>query len=276
MDWFHITHIWAEKSYGKICFKFRFQKLNLATKSWWAPADSPMPAVSRNYDIKAPHLTCVACNQDSSQVYQQGWMCLNEDCTAFWTLNGQAPPMTLIFSASFLKERTPWPMGIKPFYDLKPAPLIIDEGNPELAYSLASWKGMVCPKCGRCNSRIHWRQWMCGSVDCDFTHRIQVKTLSPLSVLPDHGMEYAGHAIPMDEFEKSFIRCNSELHGDWRVETYEIFPGNTVTHFQANRTINHKPGGAHDMFRAMQEADIGLQRFALKTSPGGLSQSHNL
>ena len=264
MDFFQVTDIWAEKSNSKTCFKFRFEKIDLSTKSWWAPAGSPLPVRS---DQKALRRMCTQCGKSNAQVFQNGWMCLNDGCRHFWQLNGQPAPAQLAHNPLFLNERTVWPSHIKPPFPLRPDLLVADNKNDvNLAVSRASWKGMACPKCGRCNSRTRWDAWRCQTIECGFTHGIKHTIIDPHTVLPDHGVESAGHALPQDKHLDPVTLREPEYIGDWRVHTYDLLPGNHVTHFMANGTLNHKPGGAHDMFKALQRADIGLQRFALAMS----------
>lgn len=269
MDWFQVTHIWPEKSNRKTCFKFRFEKLDLKSKSWWAPLHSPEPPMDRDFKTKTACHTCVSCTQESVQVFQQAWICLNETCILFWTVNGSEPPAGLTYNPTFLTERSPWPSHNRPSFLLMPEPFKVDPGHPELSYSRASWKGMVCPLCGRCNSRTKWRELRCATQDCGFWQQIQLTTLSPMSVLPDHGVELHGNALPHDRWDRSVITLsNVQFLGHWRIQTYEISSGNIITHFHSNGPLNRMAGGAHDMFRALQEADIGLQRFPLTSSPG--------
>lgn len=269
MGWFQVTHIWAEKSNRKICFKFRFEKLDLKSKSWWAPYNTPNPPTKRDFKTKTACRTCVSCTQESIQVFQQAWICLNETCVSFWTVNGSEPPADLTYNPIFLSERSQWRKCIKPPFPLKPVPFTVDPGHPELDYSLASWKGMVCPNCGRCNSRTLWREWRCSTKGCGFWQKIQLTALSPLSVLPDHGVEFVGNALPQDKWDDNIVTMHeSQFYKHMRVHTYEFLNGNVIKHFHSNGPRNHKPGEAHDMFRALQEADIGLQRFPLASSPG--------
>lgn len=268
MGWFQVTHIWAEKSNGKTCFKFRLEKIDLKSKSWWAPSNTPMPPTDRDFVTKTECCTCVKCTVESIQVFQQTWMCLNEACPLFWTVNGGKPPAGLTYNPTFLSERSEWPKRIKPPFPLRPAVFTVDPGHPELAYSLASWKGMVCPNCGRCNSRILWRKWRCATQGCGFWHDIQLTPVSPLSVLPNHGAEYVGMAAPQDTWDTKIVQmCRLDFFNRWRIHTYEILPGNIITHFHSNGPLNNVAGGAHDMFRALQDADMGLQRFPLTSSP---------
>ena len=264
LDFFQVTDIWAEKSNGRTCFKFRFEKIDLATKSWWAPAGSPLPERSGE---KALRQACTQCNKSNSQVFQNGWMCLNDACNRFWQLNGQPAPAQLTYNPLFLNERTVWPSHIKPPFPLRPVLLVADnKADVNLAVSRASWKGMACPECGRCNSRTFWDAWKCQTAECGFTHGIKHTIIDPHTVLPDHGVEFAGHALPQDKHVDPVMLREPEYIGDWRVHTFDLLPGNHVTHFMANGTLNNKPGGAHDMFKALQGVDVGLQRFALAMS----------
>lgn len=273
MDWFKVTDVWAEKFNDKVCYKFRFEKIELEKKSWWAPKDSPLPPSTRIFDAQAPLAGCLGCRSISKEIYQDGWMCLNEKCLAFFTLNGRTPANPP-YSVEFLNERSQWPESIK-LGSLKPEPLLIDPGSANLNYSRASWKGMVCPQCGRCNSRVHWARWECQTKSCGFSHDIQLTPLSHMSVLPSHGFQGTGHAVPQDRHAHPIILHEPAFLGDWRIHTFEVMAGTqsgtVVTHFHANALVNQISGGANDMFRALQEADLGLQRFPLKSSPGKLA-----
>lgn len=270
MDWFKVTDVWAEKFNGKVCYKFRFEKIELDKKSWWAPKGSFPPPPTRIFGAQAPLATCLGCRCISKKIYRDGWMCLNEKCLAFFTLNGQTPESPY-YSVEFLNERSQWPNTIK-LGSLKPEPLLIDPGNASFNYSRASWKGMVCPQCGRCNSRVHWARWECPTEGCGFSHDIQLTPLSHTSVLSSHGLQGTGHAVPQDKHTDPIILREPAFLGDWRIHTFEVMAdiqaGALVTHFHANTLVNQESGGANDMFRALQEADLGLQRNPLKNTRG--------
>lgn len=266
MDWFQVTDVWPEMSNGKRCFKFRFEKLDLAMKSWWAAEGTPDPPKIRNFSTKALREECGFCDQESPQIFQEGWICLNENCSEFWSIDGEDAPAELSYDSLFLGERTAWPKNIKPPFSLKPALLETDMGN-DAAYAVSRvcWKGMACPKCGRCNSREHWNEWRCRTKDCDFTYNVKQSVLSPRAVLEVHEVEFIGTALPQDTFTTPVTEQVSFMD-NWRLHTYNILPGNVITHFSANSIINKRPGGPHDMFLALQGADMGLQRFPLKNS----------
>lgn len=272
MDWFQVTYVWAEKFNGKVCYKFRFEKIELEKKSWWAPKGSPLPPSTRNFDTQAPLYSCVCCHSMSKEVYRDGWMCLNEKCARFFMLNGQTPANPS-YSVKFLNERSEWPKSIR-LGSLKPEPLMIDQGNASFNYSRVSWKGMVCPQCGRCNSRVHWARWECHAESCTFSHDIQLTPLSHKLVLSSHGFQGNGHAVPQDKHANPIMLREPAFLGNWRIHTFEVMAGThscaVVTHFHANTLINQMSGGANDMFHALQEADLGLQRFPLKSTRGKL------
>lgn len=275
MGWFQVTNVWAEKSNKKVCFKFRLEKIDLRTKSWWARPNSAGPPTHRDFVTKAASFECHHCHQVSVQVFEQTWICLNYDCKkAHWTVNGHAPPADLTYNPAFLAERKEWDDRIQPPYPLKPEFLSRHPPYPELGYSLSSWKGIVCPICGRCNSRKLWYEWRCGTKGCEFWSPIRVTPLSHFSVLPDHEVEFTGTALSHDTWDKGLINKTVDLGEEhWRIHTYKISEGNVITHFHSNGPLNHQAGGAHEMFRALQEVDIGLQRFPLTSSPGQSSRN---
>lgn len=274
MDWFQVTDIWPEKQNGKICYKFRFEKIDLTTKSWWAPAGSSLPSLARSGTVKAPKIQCGACGVESKQIYRQGWMCLNHECDQFWTLNGRDSPSNLAFSPAFLEERTQSPAMANPG-SLRPALLSPDPTNPSQATSVAAWKGIVCPRCGRCSSKTLWASWNCRDPKCGFSYQIPFTALSAAAVLSNNEIEYTGHATPLDSYAFPVTQRPPVFAGHWRIHTYDIAPGCWVTHFHANSHINKQPGGPHDMFRALQEENLGLQRFPLTNAPGKITVRHS-
>lgn len=262
MDWFQVTDIWAEKCDGKIGFKFRFEKIDLDHKSWWAAAGSPLPASERGL-ITAKWQKCTTCNKESKQIYEVGFICLNEACHDFWKLGARSPPDNMKFDGSFLAERTPWTCGVKPSFELKPTRPTYDPSHPESQYSLQNARGIVCPNCGRCISRARWFLWKCNTKGCDFIEMIKLTPVSPLSVMKLYTVEYAGHAVPLDKWTSPVSWQHPEFFGNWRIETYEILQGNIISHFMANKPLNEQRGGAHEMFEAIQQTDISLERFPM-------------
>lgn len=267
MDYFQVTDVWAEQTNGKTVYKLRFEKIYLDEKSWWAVQGSSPPPQERDFDTKAARLVCTQCNEPSTQVFQQGWMCLNSKCSRFWSINRVRAPKNLTYNPSFLGERKQWPKSLTMPYALKPEPLAPDTGDDAgYAVSRVCWKGIACPRCGRCNSRMHWDAWRCETGGCGFTYKVKQCVLGPRAVFGDHEIEYSGHAMLKDMCASSVNLREHELIGDWRVNTFDLLPGNLVTHFCSNSIINKKPNGPDQLFRDLQGTDIALQRYALSQS----------
>ncbi|KAL9077233.1 MAG: hypothetical protein Q9161_000499 [Pseudevernia consocians] len=68
-------------------------------------------------------------------------------------------------------------------------------------------------------------------------------------------------------WEEPVERTKVEFHGYWRKATYELFPGNFITHYFANQQINRQPGGADEALEALQGTKMGLKRHPLENSP---------
>ena len=51
-------------------------------------------------------------------------------------------------------------------------------------------------------------------------------------------------------------------------------PGNFVTHFHANATANKRSRGPNEMFKALQQAKLGLQRHKVNTCVDGSITRH--
>jgi hypothetical protein len=86
MDWFKVTHAWAEKCdiSGYTRWKFRFEKFDFTTDGWWAAQVSEDPPEGGYLIFNA---SCLACQQESPIIYQEGWMCLNPGCVKWWKVS---------------------------------------------------------------------------------------------------------------------------------------------------------------------------------------------
>ena len=270
---FHITYIWAEKIKGKVCFKYRIQKRNLSSKSWWAAKTSqPLPHAGPDTKIKAFSKECDDCHVTNKQVYQEGWICLNHACSSFWTLSGSAVPRELRFDVAFINELTVFDVW-EPPHNMKPD--LIDpngEHSERIPVNKQGWGGIVCPHCGRCNARRHWDAWRCQTEGCSFIRSLPHKMVYLNDV--NNGLldTFHGHAIPADTIEDPKITLKVVKHGFFRMHSYCLSPGSTISHFLSNEPINATPGGANDVFYALQKVDIGLQRFPMKSAVGGYSR----
>ena len=179
LDYFKPTHIWSEKSGGSEMVRYRFEKLNTKKDSWWRAKNSPEVAALGSLPPPVEQ-QCGTCGVVSPQVYLNGWMCLRSACTSFWKLiiptpgPGNSTSMqepneaSLMYDPRFLKQKTPW------FNDDQDYPLVSNtaelstHARPGEDTSIAFWSGIVCPKCGRCISRLNWTNWTCSNSACDY------------------------------------------------------------------------------------------------------------
>ena len=266
MGLFHVTDIWSEKVNGYTLCRVRFDIIDLETPSWWGVQGSPLPTQKSDFTTKALVRVCTVCGIESKQRHALGWACLNESCARFSETDGHVPQQATIWNPAFVGERTKWPTHVKPCLQIKPAPPMgLSDGSLK-GTSSSAWKGMVCPICGRCNSRTKWDEWKCETNECTFEVPIYHHIVPQHQLEPDHSFPTEGHSIPCDKFQDPVMQT-SRVHGYWRVLTYELFPGNFVTHYLANQVINRQPGGADDILRALQGSKLGMQRSALKTCP---------
>ncbi|KAL1627670.1 hypothetical protein SLS56_006202 [Neofusicoccum ribis] len=267
LDWFKPTHIWFEKVNGMANIRYRFEKLRKEKQSWWAPSDGSEPTSVGNEP--PPEIrSCAQCLQPSQQVYLQGWMCLQPECSCFWKLDSGDEPQEagLLYDPRFLKQYTPWPHSSEPqplrpdYLTLGPTPMI----GEDVAWAAA--KGLVCPQCGRCNSRETWEAWQCGNPDCGFTHSLPHANVPAHALHDPYNPLTSGYAISKDWFSP-MLPLRVEFAHNYRINYFTI-PGvdGFIAHFIANKTVNEEVGGPDDMWTELQTADVGLRRRPLGCS----------
>lgn len=218
-----VTGIWSEHVQGKKVTRTRLQKINLQEPSWFAAHDSPLPPAERDYVTKAQSQTCTSCESSCSQIYLAGWMCLNEHCKQYFRIDGEICT-ELTYNPVWFNERTEWPAHRVPPFFLKPEPPLAEARGTGLEEetSVAAWKGMVCPKCGRCNSRTKWDKWRCFNESCDFELPIMHTVFDARSLVEKHGFEFEGQAISFDTFAAPVTKRETEWPAFWRQSTYDI------------------------------------------------------
>lgn len=256
--------IWSEKVDGMNVNRVRLQNINLQQPSWYAAKDSPLPPRDRDYYTRAHRDTCSVCSQEWPKIYSAGWMCLDDRCEQHFRINGQICT-DLTYNPIWWNERTKLPSPVRPPFDLKP-PKNLKAGSLDGETSIACWKGMVCDKCGKCNSRTKWDEWKCSNEKCDFELTVKHSNFLPRELAEKWGWEFEGQAISYDTFEAPITKRETEWPGFWRQSTYDIPGGNVVSHFHANAPINRQPGGANDILEALQKSPLGLERFAMSKS----------
>lgn len=270
---YHVTDVWSEKVNGLVVCRARFEMLDLSNPSWFGFQGTPLPPVRPDFTTKTLIQTCSSCQVSSKQVFAAGWACLNETCTKFSTVNVIIPGARA-WNPAFLNERNQWPAHIKAPMPIKPAPPTAPMDGSLMETSLKAWKGMVCPHCGRCNSRTKWDEWKCGTAGCQFEIPIRYSIIPWSELAPDHAFEAEGHSIPFDKCMEPVVRTKSAFRGWWREMRFDICPGNFVIHYIANRVINRQPGGADEMLESLQGEKLGMQRFPMKSCAGMLLSEH--
>ena len=263
---FHITDIWAEKSNGKIIMMIRMEKVDLYSKSWWAAKDSKLlPGAGKITPAKAIRRECFFCGGISPTIFKRGWICLRQTCLAFWTVDGlPIDSLEASYDEAFINERTGFDGFEAPFMTT-PKPL---DPTVALPVSKQCWKGMVCPKCGRCIQRVHWDGWRCPNNNCDYLHTVPHKVTPSSALLGDLTAPFSGHALSDDDHRRDQISSGTRKHGFWRIHVYDFAEDVAAFHFHANAAINAKTGGADDILNALQAQNIGLERRPLKSAVG--------
>ena len=248
----------------------RFEKIDLYHVSWWDLPNTADPPQTPDFTTKALTKLCGHCLMESRQVLEPGWVCLNEACPEYSVLNGAVISEGAKRNPDFVNERTKF-ADLDGLPDLIPSLPDPDSVDAACSTERNSWKGIVCPKCQRCNCRTYWDAWRCATEGCDFVLPVKHQIHSVGSLVADNLAEYSGRALLLNECHAPVVEHDPEYFGYWRIQKYTLFSENSVTHFMANSHINRKPGGAHQILREMQEVDLGLRRYSLASCNGNHS-----
>ncbi|KAM0705695.1 hypothetical protein Q7P35_007055 [Cladosporium inversicolor] len=276
LGWFKPTHVWAEKTSTKrktvTTVRYRFERLDRSKPSWYHPVSSE--AAEPADTVALPVKTCAECSQYCPQVYLIDWVCTNPKCIAFWQMtNGQpAPYGDLDYHPGFLLQRTTWERESPPF-NLNPGvPQIGQHFGDNL--SLVNTKGIVCPDCGRCNSRYMFTHWRCDTPGCRWKLQPKHKIVMPsnLSHTP-WDMASDGPSL-IKSTTAPAVRTQVKYHSNYKVIKYTIQGiAGAVIVAKANKHVVSEPGGADDMFREMQTVDVGLERRMMRKTGSAESKS---
>ncbi|EFR00651.1 hypothetical protein MGYG_03658 [Nannizzia gypsea CBS 118893] len=265
LDFFRITDIWFEQVGKFKGAQMRFEKIKLAAKSWWSPKGSPdpLPLEQRESVTPAKNPVCSSCSNGTTQVFAEGWMCLNPLCTEFWKMEGSLPPSELTFAPEFLTKRSKPKNVVLPPCSLIPDLLsTFSNDQTDVTGTRMAWKGIICPQCRACIARVHWRRWECSTSGCGFQYSPPMNHVSLRSVLPDLEMSPSGHRLPTIPKDISTMPTVQYMK-NYRKDTFLLPGAGIVTHFAANRTVNSRPGGPDDLFNQMQQEDLGLRRYPI-------------
>lgn len=236
--------------------------------SWWAKKSSPLPLPvnERDFERKPISIECAECNQKSLWVYSEAWMCLQRSCDQFGKVNKDIPA-SRTFHPDFLNSRSPPDSSLK-------HPLAFTSNVAAGALIKASvftedgWKGIVCEECGRCVPRRHWACWQCPS--CGFKLEIAPPIVSIARVCPAREMSLkAIERTPSPpRWDDVQWEVDKESLSPYLLVTYRLGKIGSVTHILAGRDTNCRPGGPDDMFRELQQGELGLERRKLKAAVG--------
>jgi hypothetical protein len=282
LDYFKPTHIWFEKSGKSKILRYRFEKLNTKKESWWR-AEHEQDVVELGELGHPVENRCDCCDTTSPQIYLNGWMCLQSSCGAFWQIvdgssigsyrpSSEPDEESLIYDPRFLKQKTPW-MNDDTEYPLS-------FGVPQVsAYAVSGentsqgfWSGIVCPDCGKCNSRLCWMGWECSNPTCAYKNQPPHSIIPALTLRDPFWPLTSNYTLSRDTHAPLVSVSVSFAHG-YRINQYTI-PGlsGSITHMIANRTVVSEPGGPDSMFEELQQTDIGLRR---RRMPNGQLKGEN-
>lgn len=264
LDWFHVTYVWCEVVDGVVCYMARLEKINLREMSWWAPKETALSEPDFN-SPKAERKPCTACNVESKVIFQQGFACLNPQCSKYFEFSMPVDHTELKYSEVFLSERTQY-SGPEPGPILPPLPEL--EGE-DFGYEERYRKGIVCSKCQCCSRRLEWRRWECENTDmsCSFTHSVIQRPISVVDAIRQ------GNDADGDKVRVSRFICHASIKVktastkfydicEYAIPNHENKSIGFVRHFKPRKVVNELPDGPNDLFMQLQTEDFGLQRNA--------------
>lgn len=264
MDWFHVTDLYVEKTANdhKV-WKVRLEKIDLASKSWWAPEGSANPEPV-NYNISGAFpQTCTTCHHECETRYIEGWTCLNHHCSQFFMFENDTVPGAATYNEYWKNKRSVY-TGPVPGALVPPLPTAESYNwKGQTGYESDCVKGIVCPQCHCCSRRIQWKGWECEQ-GCGYKLTIPLPILTVFDALSE---EQNKSCV---QFHESIVEYSQTITGPYLVHEY-IVPGltpgsvaGTVKHFKANSLINKQDHGPDEMFRDLQTANLGLKRKAAR------------
>jgi alkylated DNA repair dioxygenase AlkB len=276
LDYFKPTYVWVEKSGNSKILRYRFEKLNTKKESWWRAKDQEDPVELGELGNPVEE-TCSCCGVESLQIYLNGWMCLQPTCAAFWRVFNDPSPgssafsyepeeASLVYDPRFLKQKTPWPNDDHEYPLATNSPELSAYSIPGENTSQAFWSGMVCPDCGRCNSRLSWLGWDCQNSQCNF-RKMPPHSLIPATALREPFWPLTDSYTLSRDVHSPLIEAKISFAHGYRINQYTV-PGldGFITHMIANKTVIEETGGPDAMFEELQQTDIDLRR---RMMPGG-------
>ncbi|KAJ5947833.1 hypothetical protein N7466_000848 [Penicillium verhagenii] len=282
LSYFRVTDMWYEQIDGFIGLKFRLEKIDMHEKSWWADAATPNPLSYRaRYPFTLPEIEeCPHCAFDSPQVFQEGWMCLEDSCPEFWKMNGASAPTNLTYHHDWLKARRDPSTVNPPKFELIPNAITEMCRYNKLASTLRdNWRGIVCPLCYKCIQRTQWNGWKCTTDPltqsepgaCQFTLMVSLRPVPITSVFEPQVTHLLGNGM------RKFKGAKGDSTSCWPYikRTYPLPGIGSVTHFVATRAVWEQPEGVNYLFDTLQREKLGLERYPLNNAVvTGMLTSH--
>jgi hypothetical protein len=277
VDWFFVTDVWPEQCQCGIVWMVRLQKQDLSALSYWALAsDAPPPLAQRDYLTKVEQRQCATCQKTSPFMFEEKWLCRNEECSAFWNHPQRVPRLhELSYSGKWLQQREYRDVGVAPpfyidfdaWYEanyLHPMRLSLDKaGIISLSKSLT--QGFRCPLCRMLNRRVEWRRWACRNPACSYERP------GPPPVLTIDQM--TGFSPDIPNFATLAGYKGKESRMGFTIYRYEFTKDCKVSYCMPSNSTNAKPGGSDsfysDILRLANAGDISLQRKATKSKSTG-------
>ena len=268
LGWYKPIAVWAEKTLGKgnrtwTTTKYRFERLDLGKPIWHAPRENLLTDDERQSIEPLLARTCSRCRHSFPRTYLNGWMCLNPECAAFWKLdNGrEAPYGKLDYDPSFLLHRAnSWQDETEP-YSVQPAvPDVSNFIGDNLTY--INTRGICCPKCGKCNSRRYFKGWKCENPLCDFVKTPEHRPVKPQMLHNPWDIVGDGPTLARNKHKEQLgVKLQVEHLDGYKVYQY-TFDGieGKLIHAISNVRLNRQKQGADQMFAAIQELDLQLER----------------
>ena len=222
-----------------------------------------MPLSERDFSRKALSQACTECGMIYPQVYDLAWKCLNGDCS-------QHTPMdSMNLNPAFLDERTDHSAMSNPSCPIAPA--LETSYSSQTLESYTRSRGIHCPKCKACCSRIYWTHWACETDGCDFIHRVNHITVPHTAFIGRLQHEAVGHALPTSECIDPIRRRSSTCSGHYRTTIFDFGTDCFVAHIQGNVYANSAARGPNSIFAGLQlEAEgIALERRAMEVGKTG-------
>jgi len=272
LGWFYITEVRQEK-YGGLkgdvtIWVMRFDKVEVNKASWWYPKDQK-PSDPTGYAlpgaVTVPSQMCSGtCKTASDHVFEQGWTCLEATCTKFFEFPANVDTDHLQYSSDYLRHRKQFKAAELPELPAS-LPDPVYDGELQFGTEVAFRKGMVCPNCGNCVSRVYWDRWECPTDwkgGCGFRHYAKVLDYPLDAVLDETRVQEEKyrprtHAFPTIHLEQSMTQVDWAI-GGYRVSSYVTCDKDdkalgTISHFQATREICRQQDGPDMIFAEIQK-----------------------